>query len=629
MGLTDAFHRSSITGIETLTSSLQVSIIAQEKLATQLTAIIQRIPVNGIGSQLLSNPMLLESVRTSPNKGVYSDPGSYPVSASSIKDTSKAMANEEKNSLDSPDLVEQVSKYIQPRCADWCSCACHKYRSIKSPWALKSYVGEVNIRYSGTKPACTERNCRRYSQTSINMTYLLPMYFTHRYLAMAIYFSSQDGPRLSLRIPRVMDWSHLLWNYAKNADLLAIQKLFSEGKASPFDLNPLGSNALIYTIGHSDPRISQFLLKQGADPNLPHEPGRTAGELFWERSFSGQFGTEGISIVGSMLQDTDYVEARSFTILHKIVLGIIYKDLRTELETSTVSINTGDSTNRTPLCWAVIRDDLSAATTLLAFGANPNALDNLGQAPLDFVTSAEVSKLLLAARVNVNARDSKYHRTALHQLCKRAGTVEVVDLLVQAGIDVDVRDADDETPLLNAIFSGLTLAARRLIELGANINAANRSSRDTAIHFAVVFNRHEMISLLLAKGADYTATNLHGRNVAQLAARYSDAKTMAVLAEAELSHLNLSLRDEEGKTASDYMAEREILTDSEVGLHERFEALKKSLYVTDSTKTDSTEITLIDDSAVFDVESQLEEKECHHVPGAFPVPLIELDPGTG
>ena len=291
-----------------------------------------------------------------------------------------------------------------------------------------------------------------------------------------------------------MDSGHLLWRYANCDDLLAVQRLFSEGKASPFDVNSRGSTALTYVTGHTNPQLCRFLIQQGTDPDLVSEIGTTGAELLWEAAFAGTYGPESTSIVGSILADSDYVETRRFSILHKIILGLINKDLKSELEISTASINNGDSRGRTPLCWATIRDDLLAVDTLLAFGADPNVADNLNQSPLHFVKNVGIGKLLLDAGADVNARTADHDRSALHQLCHGTGNIELVDLLIDAGIDVNVQDSDNETPLLNAIFWGLTSTAQRLIELGADVNACNHSSRNSAIHFAVCFDRFDIVS---------------------------------------------------------------------------------------------------------------------------------------
>ena len=394
-----------------------------------------------------------------------------------------------------------------------------------------------------------------------------------------MHYTPLDGPKFALRAPRVTTWSHLYWNYANKGDLLAIQKMFSQGKASPFDINPRGGNVLGYAASQESYQIShlQFLIGQGADPHIPNATGRIASELIFDASCGGQFGDEGISIVGRMFEDCDYMETRGFSILHKIVLGLIPRSLRAELEISTVSIDIGDARSRTPLTWAVVRDDTKAAATLLAFGADPTIIDDEGNSPLSFVKSSGVCRMLLNARVDVHTRNTDYERTALHALCHNHGTVEVVEMLVAAGIDVDVPDADRETPLMNAVFWHLTAIAERLIELGADVNSSNISSHDSIIHHAVNSGHYQIIPLLLARGADYKVTNVHGRNIAHMAAKAGDTKTINTLAESHLVGLDLSLQDVGGKTPAEYLAEREIYGESEVGVHEAFEAFVMSV----------------------------------------------------
>lgn len=223
-----------------------------------------------------------------------------------------------------------------------------------------------------------------------------------------------------------MTWCHFLWNHAKIGNLPAVQTTFAEGQASPCDVNLHGSNSLVYAVGYTSPEIVRFLIQQGADPNVPNEAGRTAAGLFWEHSFAGRSGSQSVSIVGSLLEDSDYVQTRGFSPVHKIVLGIVCKDLRSELELSIVKIDTGDSRGRAPLCWAVIRDDEKAIGTLLAYGANRNARDDLGVTPLYFVKNTGACKALLDAGVDVHVRNACYGHSALHQHAAQPGTLKLL-----------------------------------------------------------------------------------------------------------------------------------------------------------------------------------------------------------
>ena len=401
---------------------------------------------------------------------------------------------------------------------------------------------------------------------------------------------------------------------------MAIQRLFSEGKASPYDINLLGGNALTYAGTHGYIKLGQFLLQQGADADDADSFGRKPIEAFWDRYLSGQTEAEDSQMIRYMFEGFDYAETRCFTRVHKIVLGIICRDLESELSSSTASINTTDALGRTPICWAVLRDDKKAVSTLLAFNANPNVADYLGNNCLFYARSTEVCKLLLHADTDLHLRNKKSAQVPLHWLCKSIGKPEIpdmIELLVDDGADVNVRDYDGETPLLNAVFTGNTSIARKLIELGADVNIPNHSSNDAAIHLAVAFDNTEILPLLIDKGADYKARNNYGRNILHIAARIGGARTAAVLSDLRLVGVDTSLKDEEGKTFHDYLAEREILSDSEVGLHEDLALLLASI-----TPTAPPSMAPISSnspaSGSHDLVCQHDPGFSHYIPGAYP-----------
>ena len=439
-----------------------------------------------------------------------------------------------------------------------------------------------------------------------------------RYIAMTMRYAPLDGPHFSLRMPRVTTWTHLLWNYAMVGNLVAIQKMFAEGLASPYDVNVHGSGALIYVVSHYKPEIVRFLLDQGADPELPNEVGRTAVDIYWEKSFAGHHKRDGLREHGSLFEDSGYVQTRQLTIVHKIVLGIICRDLKDELELSTADLNTTDGGGRTPLIWATIRVDESAVKTLLAFGADPNITDHYGCTPLHFVTSVGICKLLLDAKVNVNARNAYYGRTALHTYNTRR-EVGVVDMLVQAGIDVNAQCLVGETALLNATYNSITRIARRLLELGADVNATNRSSGYSALHLATEYDRHEILTDLLNRGADYSKRTGSGRTILHLAACYSGTKTLSILSKANLEGLDMALRDQNGKTAADYLSERCILVEIEESMRDEFHTLLQNVSSRTMDTIGSSHSHPQMDQAHVDTEMTSKQHEQFHLPGAFPI----------
>ena len=516
-------------------------------------------------------------------------------------------------------VQDQSPIAVKQQCNAFCSCICHTRSTGRSPWILDPIIGKLNVQFTGRRPPCSEFYCFRSPETSFKVVYHFPNYLINRYVSMNMQYGRSSGPEFLLRVPRVVPWSHLLWNYAINGDLLAIRGLFAEGKASPYDLNPRGSSALYYT-GNRDPlRLFRYFLEQGMDMDHPNEFGKTASDIIWECSFVDKSGSEGRSIVRSMLSKSGHVQTRGFSTLHKTILGLSHNDLESELASSTAAINVGDSKNMTPLCLATFRNDVQAVKTLLAYGASPNIVDKWGRTPLFFARSTDICKMLLNAGVNIHTHSTDLSQSALHQghtLSSRcyleSDTVDIIDLLVNAGIDVDVRDGLGRTPLLAAIYSGCTSHARRLLELGANPNVSGKTSHESAIHFAVVFNRHELIPLLLERGADYTTINIRGENVAHMAAWSASAKTISVLADSHLVNLDMSLRCKGGKTPANYLSERSILTESEQGLHAEFERFMKSI---PSSGVESGGGVPKSD-AVHDLSDECDNL---HLPGAYPV----------
>ena len=462
---------------------------------------------------------------------------------------------------------------LNQECPAWCSCQCHQRRTFKSPWILDSIVGSLQIHFAGGRPDCSEYRCRRSDKAPTSILYRFPRYLLSRYVAMTMHWAVLDGPKYSLRFPRVTDWSHVYWNYCVQGNLEAIQKMLSAGKASALDLNLIGGTALDYNTVRSNLQLTNFLLENGADLEVKDDAGNVAGDALWKSALSGEYGSDSISIVKSMTRNVDshYMERRRFTLLHKIVLGLSERNLREELELSTAFLNQGDAQQRTPLCWAAIRNNTTAVEILLSYNADPDLVDENNRSPLSYTWGGTVCKLLLNAGADVNIRDSSFQRNALHHLCHGLNaTVECVESLVAAGPDVDVRDIHNETPLFVAVFMHHTAIAERLIELGANVNSENLPSNDNAIRIAIWHNRADLIPLLLSRGANYRSINSNGRNIAHTAATSANTNVIEILADANLEDLDFQLQDSNGKTPFDYLNEREVLVDAELGIHEAF-----------------------------------------------------------
>ena len=580
-----------------------------------MASLLDNIPISG--SEATESTELLEQMSTPWNIPVIEGITDRRVETScfvpddgtAIPECTQTQPSRTRSSDGLSSLAGEYSFPKQQKCSSWCCCACHIRMSFNSPRTLGVLFGEFCVQYNGQ----IRRPCNCSKSSSLNVSYKFPQYLLQRFVSLEVRLNQIAGPEYLLRVPRVLPPDHRLWHYSMMGEIEAVQSMYSQGLASPYDTNWEGSSALFYAVPHETPKFAHFLLDQGVNCELSNQFGATASQSLWDQAFAGHYGAEGPAIVRRLLRGDDCVDDMGFTTLHKIVLGFVYKGLRAVLDASTDMVNATDSRGRTPLHWAVLRDDQAAVHELLRNGADPNITDNQGFVAIHYVKSVLICKLLLKAKASILTPSTSKNRCALQLAVNRNIPVEVIEFLIEAGSDVNRRDSDRETALLNAIYRGYTKIAECLVQLGADVNAANKSSRDSAIHFAAAFDRPKLLPLLLDRGADYTTLNIHGRNLGHNAAHFAGAEFINVMARCNLPRLSLDVCDDEGKTAKDYMNERVILTDREIGVHEAFESLVASLSPQlDTEKEDS------DGSHRLDIDDQTRDSGFPQPPGAFP-----------
>ncbi len=81
------------------------------------------------------------------------------------------------------------------------------------------------------------------------------------------------------------------------------------------------------------------------------------------------------------------------------------------------------------------------------------------------------------------------------------GDVAAIRQYIEAGSDLNERDAWGSTPLIVAATFGKTEVATALIEAGADLNVTNNDSA-TALHAAAFLCHPEIVEALLENGAD-------------------------------------------------------------------------------------------------------------------------------
>lgn len=143
-------------------------------------------------------------------------------------------------------------------------------------------------------------------------------------------------------------------------------------------------------------------------------------------------------------------------------------------------------------------DNPVAAAKLIAQGADPEARNEAGQAPLHTIEDGQTAHYLITTHgVAMDARDNA-GRTPLHGAPERKA-----ETLIFHGASVDARGEAGQTPLHTAQSHQ---AVRQMIEAGADPNALDNAGR-TPMHTA----KGSLPSLIMDMGGDPTARDEQGR----------------------------------------------------------------------------------------------------------------------
>lgn len=173
---------------------------------------------------------------------------------------------------------------------------------------------------------------------------------------------------------------------------------------------------------------------------------------------------------------------------------------------------------RNALQGASLAGHLAAVEALLGAGAGVDRRTSQGRGPLHFAADenhAAIASALLARGADPNRRDM-FGQTPLH-LCGWQGHVEVARVLLEGGADVDARDVNGATPLSLAVTEDVPAIVDLFVDAGVAVDQLQGMGW-TPLMCAANAGQVEVVKRLLARGADPTVADEHGRTAASLAA---------------------------------------------------------------------------------------------------------------
>ena len=174
-----------------------------------------------------------------------------------------------------------------------------------------------------------------------------------------------------------------------------------------------------------------------------------------------------------------------------------------------------DAEGNTAFNYAARSGNIPLLKSLIEKGVkfNDNAMILASAGSRSGSNTLEVYQYLESLKIKPTAV-SKTGQNALHAIVRRPKQEEIVKYFLSKGVDINQADAEGNTPFMNAAASNSDVAfITTLTPLVKNINQVNGKGV-SALAMAVRGNSADVVSLLLAKGADYKVVDAAGDNLA-------------------------------------------------------------------------------------------------------------------
>jgi hypothetical protein len=269
-----------------------------------------------------------------------------------------------------------------------------------------------------------------------------------------------------------------------------------------------------------------------------------------------------------------------------------------------------DHMEQTPLTAALRLNLVDFVRELLDFykqtKSDINQQDKTGCSALHLAASYCDDQILMILLnydgIDVNLANGDQN-TPLHYFCqkfKSPNCQEPFQLFLKRGVDVNTRNKFRETPLHKSIFNNSVrlLMVNLLLEAGADVNLLSTRG-ESCLHFAVHLGREDLVSVLIKAGADITIRGTEGKSAYELAMQGNNASVTKVLRQVQdiydwLQSLDLAVywkvfvREEMSKDILPEMTEQVLDKMGITAIGHRVKILKSCAQIKQSTPTTPT-----------------------------------------
>jgi ankyrin repeat protein len=250
--------------------------------------------------------------------------------------------------------------------------------------------------------------------------------------------------------------------------------------------NGRGYTALSMSINYNRPKFTQLLIQNGANPQIIASdlstPLETALLNYDTLALRLIFKYSVLNSAKSKLEH-DAVKNDNFAEL----------DLQKNPALASALLN-----------YAAYKNDTILFNILISKKVNLNIKCPLGYYPLSvaaFAGNKSIVKLCLKEKVDVNATNSNQYITTALIESSRSANIEIANLLLQNGADINKADKNNDHVLNWATFFGLESYVTFLLNKGIKMDLIGSDSNDNSLDIAIRMNFKSIETELIKRGA--------------------------------------------------------------------------------------------------------------------------------
>lgn len=177
-------------------------------------------------------------------------------------------------------------------------------------------------------------------------------------------------------------------------------------------------------------------------------------------------------------------------------------------------INTKNQLGLTPLMNAAFNGNVKTAEFLIKKGADVKMKDDTGKTVFYYACRTNEVKLAKILLPLISLKDEFECDDTLLFYCINENILEIAELLIKNGFEVNNVNRNGYTPLMSSIFRNNIKIAELLVKHGANIDATTEVGK-TMLMYSIEINNLWMAKLLLDNGAD-----VHAKDISENDAMY-------------------------------------------------------------------------------------------------------------